>query len=438
MRPDKLTFPFVLRACTAMGAGDTGVQVHAHVVKAGCESDAFVKNALIGMHASCGNLGIAAALFDGRAREDAVAWSAMITGCARRGDIGAARDLFDECPVKDLVSWNVMITAYAKRGDMALARELFDQVPERDVVSWNVMISGYVRCGSHLHALELFEQMQRMGEKPDIVTMLSLLSACADSGDLDVGQRLHSSLSDMFSRNGFPVVLGNALIDMYAKCGSMKSAHEVFWSMRDKDVSTWNSIVGGLALHGHVLESIDMFEKMLKGKVRPDEITFVAVLIACSHGGMVDKGREFFNLMQHKYRVEPNIKHYGCMVDMLGRAGLLKEAFEFIDTMKCEPNSVIWRTLLSACRVHGEIELAKHANRQLLKARNDESGDYVLLSNIYASVGEWFGSEKMRKLMDDSGVNKEAGQTFVDGSVKDIIQSFGQSRSHSERKGFIG
>ncbi|EEC74594.1 hypothetical protein OsI_10176 [Oryza sativa Indica Group] len=408
VRPDKLTFPFVLRACTAMGAGDTGVQVHAHVVKAGCESDAFVKNALIGMHASCGNLGIAAALFDGRAREDAVAWSAMITGCARRGDIGAARDLFDECPVKDLVSWNVMITAYAKRGDMALARELFDQVPERDVVSWNVMISGYVRCGSHLHALELFEQMQRMGEKPDIVTMLSLLSACADSGDLDVGQRLHSSLSDMFSRNGFPVVLGNALIDMYAKCGSMKSAHEVFWSMRDKDVSTWNSIVGGLALHGHVLESIDMFEKMLKGKVRPDEITFVAVLIACSHGGMVDKGREFFNLMQHKYRVEPNIKHYGCIVDMLGRAGLLKEAFEFIDTMKCEPNSVIWRTLLSACRVHGEIELAKHANRQLLKARNDESGDYVLLSNIYASVGEWFGSEKMRKLMDDSGVNKEA------------------------------
>lgn len=438
VRPDKLTFPFVLRACTAMGAGDTGVQVHAHVVKAGCESDAFVKNALIGMHASCGNLGIAAALFDGRAREDAVAWSAMITGCARRGDIGAARDLFDECPVKDLVSWNVMITAYAKRGDMALARELFDQVPERDVVSWNVMISGYVRCGSHLHALELFEQMQRMGEKPDIITMLSLLSACADSGDLDVGQRLHSSLSDMFSRNGFPVVLGNALIDMYAKCGSMKSAHEVFWSMRDKDVSTWNSIVGGLALHGHVLESIDMFEKMLKGKVRPDEITFVAVLIACSHGGMVDKGREFFNLMQHKYRVEPNIKHYGCMVDMLGRAGLLKEAFEFIDTMKCEPNSVIWRTLLSACRVHGEIELAKHANRQLLKARNDESGDYVLLSNIYASVGEWFGSEKMRKLMDDSGVNKEAGQTFVDGSVKDIIQSFGQSRSHSERNGFIG
>jgi pentatricopeptide repeat protein len=163
---------------------------------------------------------------------------------------------------------------------------------------------------------------------------------------------------------------------------------------------------------------------MLKEKVRPDEITFVAVLIACSHGGMVDRGREYFNLMQQQYRIEPNVKHYGCMVDMLGRAGLLGEAFEFIDTMKVEPNSVIWRTILGACRVHGEIELAEHANRQLLKARSDDSGDYVLLSNIYASAGEWLESEKMRKLMDDSGVNKEAGRTVVDGSAKDAMQSF--------------
>lgn len=423
VRPDKLTFPFVLRACAAMGAGGTGAQVHAHVVKAGCESDAFVRNALIGMHASCGDLGVAAALFDSGARGDAVAWSAMISGCARRGDIGAARELFDESPVKDLVSWNVMITAYAKRGEMALARELFDRVPDRDVVSWNAMISGYVRSGSHRHAMELFEQMQCVGQKPDTITVLSLLSACADSGDLDVGQRLHSYLSERFSRTGITTVLGNALIDMYAKCGSMRCADEVFQSMRDKDVSSWNSIIGGLALHGHVNESIDLFEKMLKGNVRPDEITFVAVLVACSHGGMVDKGHKYFNLMQQQYRIEPNVKHFGCMVDMLSRAGLLKEAFEFIDTMKVKPNSVIWRTLLGACRIHGEVELAEHANLELLKARSDASGDYVLLSNIYASVGEWLESEKMRKLMDDTGVNKEAGRAVIDGSSKDLMQS---------------
>jgi pentatricopeptide repeat protein len=193
--------------------------------------------------------------------------------------------------------------------------------------------------------------------------------------------------------------------------------------MRDKDVSSWNSIIGGLALHGHVNESIDLFEKMLKGNVRPDEITFVAVLVACSHGGMVDKGHKYFNLMQQQYRIEPNVKHFGCMVDMLSRAGLLKEAFEFIDTMKVKPNSVIWRTLLGACRIHGEVELAEHANLELLKARSDASGDYVLLSNIYASVGEWLESEKMRKLMDDTGVNKEAGRAVIDGSSKDLMQS---------------
>ncbi|KAF8776439.1 hypothetical protein HU200_003141 [Digitaria exilis] len=423
VRPDKLTFPFVLRACAAMDAWSTGAQVHARVVKVGCQSDSFVRNALIGMHASCGDLGVASALFESGARGDAVAWSAMISGCARRGDIAAARELFDESPVKDLVSWNVMITAYAKRGEMAMARELFDRVPERDVVSWNAMISGYVRCGSHRHAVELFEQMQCMGEKPDTVTVLSLLSACADSGDLDIGRRLHSYLTERFSRTGLTTVLRNALIDMYAKCGSMDSALEVFRSMRDKDVSTWNSIIGGLALHGHVNESIDVFEKMLKGNVKPDEITFVAVLVACSHGGMVDKGHKYFNLMQQRYRIEPNIKHYGCMVDMLSRAGLLKEAFGFIDTMKVDPNSVIWRTLLGACRIHGEIELAEHANRELLRARSDASGDYVLLSNIYASVAEWLGSEKMRKLMDDTGVNKEAGRAVIDGSSKDLMQS---------------
>ncbi|GJN08962.1 hypothetical protein PR202_ga26924 [Eleusine coracana subsp. coracana] len=325
VRPDKLTFPFVLRACAAMGSGAAGAQVHAHVVKAGCECDAFVKNALIGMHASCGDLGVAAALFDRTACGDAVAWSAMISGCARRGDLGTARQLFDESPAKDLVSWNVMITA--------------------------------------------------------------LLSACADSGDLDVGQRLHSYLSERFSRTGLSTVIGNALIDMYAKCGQMKRALEVFRSMRDKGC--------------------------LKLQLNHRRI---GIAWACLMGGMVDKGREYFNLMQQMYRIEPNIKHYGCMVDMLSRAGLLKEAFEFISKMKTEPNSVIWRTLLGACRTHGEIELAKYANQKLLQARSDASGDYVLLSNIYASVGEWFRSEKMRQLMDDSGVNKEAGHAVVDGN----------------------
>ncbi|XP_072977307.1 pentatricopeptide repeat-containing protein At5g15300 [Typha angustifolia] len=436
-RPDNLTFPFLFRACTKLSSPITGAQFHAKIVKFGLCSDVFIRNALINLHANCGDLAVADALFDQCARQDIVAWSAMIAGYARRGEMGIARKLFDESTSKDLVSWNVMITAYAKRGEMEKARELFDRVPERDVVSWNAMIAGYVECGSHSHALELFDQMRHFGEQPDEITMLSLLSACADSGALDVGRRLHSLLSEKCSRTGMPVVLGNALIDMYAKCGKIDGSLDVFRAMRDKDVSTWNSIIGGLAFHGHVQESLHVFEEMLEEKVRPDEITFVGVLVACSHGGLVDEGRRCFSLMQNEYNVEPNIKHYGCMVDMLGRAGLLREAFEFVDKMKVEPNPVVWRTLLGACRIHGDVEFAERANEQLLKAKSDGSGDYVLLSNIYASVGEWHGSEKVRKLMDDSGVCKEAGHTLMEAEGREFVTSLLQSKPSSRLKGAV-
>ncbi|CAL9054710.1 unnamed protein product [Musa banksii] len=420
-RPDKLTFPFLLRACTKLSESALGSQFHAKITKFGLESDSFVRNALINMHANCGDLAVADSLFDGSARRDVVAWSALIAGYARRGELTIARQLFDDMPSKDLISWNVMITACAKRGEMAMARELFDRVPEKDVVSWNAMIAGYVQCGEHDQAMEVFEQMHVAGEQADEVTMLSLLSACADAGVLDIGKRIHVSLMEMCSRNGLSTCLGNALIDMYAKCGSIQGAMEVFRGLREKDLSTWNSIVGGLAIHGHFEDSLYLFEDMLKKKLRPDEITFVGVLVACSHGGMVEQGKRYFCLMQNEYGIEPNIKHYGCMVDMLGRAGLLKEAFEFIDSMKIEPNPIVWRALLGACRIHGDVKLAEQANEQLLRMRNDASGDFVLLSNIYASRGEWGGVEKVRKLMHDRGVSKEAGCTLFDTDRSSIL-----------------
>ncbi|KAG1334445.1 pentatricopeptide repeat-containing protein [Cocos nucifera] len=420
-RPNKLTFPFLLRACTKLSLAFAGAQFHAKIVKFGLESDTFVRNALINLHANCGDLAVATALFDGPARRDVVAWSALIAGYARRGELDVARQLFDETPSKDLVSWNVMIAGYVKQGEMVKAHELFDQVPERDVVSWNAMIAGYVQCGSQMQAMEVFDQMCRAGERPDEVTMLSLLSACAESGALDFGQRIHHSLLEMCLTSGLSVVIGNALIDMYAKCGSIEGAMEVFRGMRERDVSTWNSIIGGLAVHGHSKESVLLFEDMLGEKVRPDEITFVAVLVACSHGGLVKEGREYFSLMQNEYAIEPNIKHYGCMVDMLGRAGLLEEAFEFVDAMKIEPNPIVWRTLLGACRIHGNVELGERANEQLLKMRHDASGEYVLLSNIYASMGEWNGAEKVRKLMDHRGITKEAGWALIEADGKELM-----------------
>lgn len=420
VRPDDFTFPFVLKACTKLSWVKMGFGIHGRIIKFGFESNTFVRNTLIYFHANRGELGIARHYFEGSAKRDVVAWSALTAGYARRGELLVARQLFDEMPVKDLVSWNVMITGYAKRGEMESARKLFDQAPEKDVVTWNAMIAGYVLCGGNEQALEMFKEMRRVGEKPDEVTMLSLLSACAEMGDLEIGQRMHHSLSEL-CLGDLGVLLENALIDMYAKCGSIERAFAVFKGMREKDISTWNSIIGGLAFHGHAEKSIDLFREMQRLEINPNEITMVGVLVACSHAGKVEEGHQYFNMMQDRYGIEPNTRHCGCMVDMLGRAGLLEEAFEFIQSMEIAPNAIIWRTLLGACRVHGNVELGKLANEKLLFMRHDQSGDYVLLSNLYAFKGEWDGVEKVRKSMGDRGVRKEAGYSLAEGDGKSLM-----------------
>lgn len=412
VRPDKFTFPFILKACTRLCWVNMAQGIHGRVLKFGFESNTFTRNTLIHFHANCGDISVARELFDDSARSGVVAWSALTSGYARRGDMDSARRLFDEMPVKDMVSWNVMITAYAKKGDMVRARELFDKVPRKDVVTWNAMISGYVLCGSHKHALEMYEEMRCVGEVPDEVTMLSLLSACADLGDLEMGKKINCLILTMGPKQ-LNILLGNALIDMYAKCGAIDIAVEVFLSMKERDASSWNSILGGLAFHGNASETLELFAQMEREKVIPNAITFVSVLIACSHAGNVEKGKEYFTRMEEEYGIEPNIRHYGCMVDMLGRAGLLTDAFHFVEKMKIEPNAIIWRTLLGACRVHGNVELGRKANEESLRMRRDQSGDYVLLSNIYASIDKWDGVENVRNQMDVSRVRKECGCSLV-------------------------
>ncbi|KAL4382570.1 hypothetical protein HN51_006227 [Arachis hypogaea] len=411
--PDSFTFSFLIKACTRLLWVKTGSIIQGKVLRLGFGSNKFVRNSLLRFHADCGDLKIAHHLFDDGAKEDVVAWSALTAGYARRGDLQAARKLFDEMPERDLVSWNVMITGYAKGGDMKSARKLFDKVPERDVVTWSTMISGYVLGGMNKKALELFEMMMRIGVCPNEVTLLSILSGCADLGDLEIGEKIHEKILEM-SAGELSILLGNALVDMYAKCGSIVKALEVFRSMRDKDVTSWNSAICGLAFHGHAKESIDLFREMQRTEFCPDAITFLGVLIACSHAGKVDEGCQFFDLMRIKYNIEPNIRHFGCIVDMLGRAGRLKEAFVFIASMKMKPSATIWRTLLGSCKVHGDVNLAKRANEELLKIRRDQSGDYVLMSNVYASQGDWDEAERVRKLMDDNGVRKNHGSSLVD------------------------
>ncbi|KAI4366690.1 hypothetical protein MLD38_022536 [Melastoma candidum] len=416
VRPDKYTFPFVLKACARLGWPRMGCCLHGKVVKSGfLEGNRFVRNSLIYFHANCGELGVARRIFDGIEdceKGDVVAWSALTAGYARRGELESARKMFDEMPEKDLVSWNVMVTAYAKRGEMGEARKLFEDVPVKDVVTWNAMIAGYVLKGSHKEALDMFGEMRRAGERPDEITMLSLVSACAELRDLEVGKMMHQSVLEWSSKD-LGVLLGNALMDMYAKCGNIPLSFDVFRSMKEKDVSTWNSIIGGLAFHGFVEESIDMFREMQRLKITPNEITMVGVLVACSHAGKVEEGRQYFKLMRDEFGIEPNIRHYGCMVDLLSRAGQLEEALEFIKGMETPPNGIVWRTLLGACKLHGNIEIGRYASEMLLQMRHEESGDYVLLSNLYAWKGEWDGVEKVRKSMDDGGIRKAPARSLI-------------------------
>ncbi|WJX80700.1 hypothetical protein P8452_63663 [Trifolium repens] len=387
VKPDNYTFPFVLKACTKLFWVNTGSAVHGRVLRFGFCSNTVVRNALLVFHAKCGDLNVATSLFDDDScKGDVVAWSSLISGYAKRGDLKFARKLFDEMPDRDLVAWNVMISGYAKQGEMENARLLFDEAPVKDVVSWNAMIAGYVVCQLNKQALELFDEMSKAGVCPDEVTLLSLLSACADLGDSDIGQKVHAKVMEI-SMGKLSTLLGNALVDI---CDLMELDH------------------------GDGKESLSLFKAMLRTKICPNDSTFVGVLAACSHAGKIDEGYKYFDIMRSEYKIEPNIRHCGCMVDMLGRAGLLKEAVKFIDSMKIEPNAIVWRTLLGACKVHGDVELAKEVNEKLLRMRKDESGDYVLMSNLYASQGEWDGAEKVRKLMDDSGVTKSRGFSLVE------------------------
>jgi pentatricopeptide repeat protein len=418
LRPDGFTFCYLLRASAGLPGSRAGYQVHAVVVKLGFLGDAFVRNALINMYIKCGDLGIAGALLDEAGEQDVVACSAVMAGHAARGDLNMAREMFDACRVKDMVCWNMMLGAYAKHGEMEKARELFDRTPQKDVVSWNTMITGYTAQGLLEKALDVFDEMRSTGWRPDEVTVVSLLSCCVNVGSLEVGRMIHSL--HLEHRPSLSMVTGNALVSMYAKCGDVESAMEIFNKMKERDVWTWNSIIGGLALHGQAVQSVQFFNKMLEERIHPNEISFICVLSACSHAGLVQDGQRYFSLMKDDYGIDPNVKHYSCIVDMLGRAGLLDEAFAIVSSMRCEPGAAVWRTLLGACKIHGNVALGKLAQDRLLNMSGDASGDYVLLSGIYASYNEWLRVETLRRSMDKRGLRKLVGYAQINPKTPDL------------------
>ena len=315
---------------------------------------------------------------------------------------------------------NTLVHIYGMFRDVKNAVQLFDEMPSPDLVSWNTILECHVYCGKHKEALDLFLRMLRSGTQPDEATFVVTLSACSALGVLDFGRWVHFYANKTCFGNIISV--SNSLIHMYAKCGAVEEAYETFNSMKRKNLISWNTMILAFATHGHVDKALALFSKMLGELERPDNVTFLGVLCACSHGGMVDEGRRYFDIMMKDYNIEPTLKHYGCMVDILGRAGLVEEAYQLIMSMPMECNAIVWRTLLAACRVHGDIMLGEKVRKRLLQLEPDHSSDFVLLANMYASAGQWNEVIRVRKSMRDRQVQKpEPGNSFIGNSSSDQI-----------------
>lgn len=387
---DEVVLVSVLSACAHLSFVRTGEMIHGLSLRIGIDSYVNLQNALIYMYSTCGN-------------------------------IMAAENLFKVSYQLDQISWNSMISGYLKCGKSDKARELFDSISEKDIVTWSAMISGYAQLGQFAETLTLFQEMLNKEVRPDEVTFVSVISACTHLAALSQGKWVHAYIR----KNGFKInaILGTTLIDMYMKCGCIENAQEVFRGMEEKGVSSWNALILGFAMNGVVEKSLETFLIMKQCGVEPNEITFVAVLSACRHMGLVEQGRSHFESMIQKHGIAPNIKHYGCMVDLLGRAGLLKEAEELIESMPMVPEVATWGALLGACKKYGDNEMGERIGRKLIKLQPDHDGFHVLLSNIYASKGNWHDVGEIRGMMTQNSVVKTPGCSAIEatGSVHEFL-----------------
>ncbi|KAG0464322.1 hypothetical protein HPP92_020391 [Vanilla planifolia] len=394
--PDEVSMIGAISSCAQLQAPELGRKFHRFVFDNGLEFTASLTNALIDMYMKCGKLEL-------------------------------ARALFDSMKNRTVVSWTTMISGYAKFGFLDVSRQFFNQMPDKDVILWNSLIAGYVQCGQAKDALSLFHEMQAATVEADEVTMVCLLSACSQLGALETGTWIHQYIKNR--KFNLSTALGTALVDMYAKCGNIKRASFVFSEMPDKNALSWTAMICGLANHGHASEALKHFHRMLETGLQPDDITFIGVLSACCHGGLLQEGRMFFSQMTSVYRLKPKLKHYSCMVDLLGRAGLLYEAEELIKTMPIEPDAVVWSALFFACRLHKNVAMGEKAASRLLELDLSDSGIYVLLANVYAGENMRAEADRVWALMKERNVNKTPGCSSIEvnGAVYEFIV---RDRSH--------
>ncbi|KAK2654798.1 hypothetical protein Ddye_014654 [Dipteronia dyeriana] len=448
----------LLQSCVTQKALNPGKQLHAHIFQSGLGFNPYLATKIVNVYSVCGSLRNAHLLFDRIPKRSLFLWNVLIRGYAWSGPNEVAIGLYHRmneyglvpnnftfpfalkaCSAlsaieegrrihedvirtkweKDVFVGAALIDMYAKCSCLESARQVFDTILVRDVVMWNSMIAAYAQNGQAGRSLELCRGMVMMGLRPSEATLVTAISASADIAALPQGRELHGfSWRHRFASND---KVKTSLVDMYAKCGSVKVAMNMFEQLKEKRVVSWNAMITGYAMHGHATEALDLFEKM-QNETQPDHITFVGVLSACSHGGLLDEGRMFFESMVKDYRIDPTVQHYTCIVDLLGHSGRLYEAFNLITKMRVMPDSGVWGALMNSCKIHRNVELGELALEKLIELEPNDAGNYVILSNMYAQAGKWEGVSRLRQLMMDRGIKKSIACSWIE--VKTRVHTF--------------
>ncbi|KAF7805132.1 putative pentatricopeptide repeat-containing protein [Senna tora] len=457
--PDHFTFPFVLKASSILADQNNGKCIHNCLVKSGFEANVYAATGLLNMYVSCGDMKSGLKVFDIIPKSNVVAWTCLIAGyvnnnqayaalqvfkemdqwrvkpneitmvnvliaCARSRDIDTGRRVHDRIrkagydPFMSTSNCNIILATallemYAKCGSLRTARDLFNKMPDKNIVAWNSMISAYNQYQRYGDALYLFFAMWTIGFYPDKATFLSVLSVCAHLCALELGQTVHAYL--LKSGITTDIDIATALLDMYAKTGELRSARNIFDMLQEKDVVVWTSMINSLAMHGHGHEALSIFQRMQEDSTLvPDHITYIGVLFACSHVGLVEEALKHFNSMTKVYGIVPEREHYGCMVDLLSRAGHFREVERLIETMSIRPNLAIWGSLLNGCHIHENFSVANRVKIQLTEMKPGQGGVHILLSNIYARAGRWEEVNMTREVMKHKMITKTLGHSSVE------------------------
>ncbi|KAK4743137.1 hypothetical protein SAY87_001138 [Trapa incisa] len=457
--PNQYTYPSVLKTCTSMGALEEGEQIHAHLTKTGFQWNLYVCGILIDMYAKLGEFKIALGILSQLRDDDVVCWTALISGyvqhdlfiealqlfrkmqyrgiqldniglasavsaCAGMHALDQGREIHAQSWVRgysfDISIRNSLISLYSRCGRVQEAYSAFENINTEDTISWNALLSGFSQSGICEEALRVFSKMSKSGVEVSLYTFCSAASAAANMTNMILGKQIHG----LVMRNGYDyeIEISNVLITLYAKCGDIDDAQRIFKEMPEKNEVSWNAMITGYSQHGLGNKALNLFEEMKQLGLNPNHVTFLGVISACSHEGLVSKGHQQFQSMNRVYGLVPKPEHYACVVDLLGRSGFLERAKRFVEDMPIQPDAMIWRTLLSACTVHRNVEIGEFAAQKLQEIEPGDSAAYVLQSNMYAVTGKWNQRNQPRQLMKERGVKKEPGQSWIE--VKGLVHAF--------------